>query len=76
MNHRSGRLGWLRRLLDRLGRGRIIAEQPIRMIVSRTDEGDEEEEGPGVPVPVGPRPRRGGAGAQPPRPEEPQEPRR
>ncbi|WP_161780328.1 hypothetical protein [Deinococcus sp. RL] len=31
---------------------------------------DEGEEGPGVPVPTGPRPRRGGAQAQPPREEE------
>ncbi|MBB5233822.1 hypothetical protein [Deinococcus budaensis] len=71
MNRQSGRLGldWLRRLLDRLGRGRVY-EQPASLIVGPPGNDDDEEDGPGVPVPVGPRPRRGGAQARPPVAEE------
>lgn len=63
----------LRAFLDRLSASRdrgysrtgTISAEPFPP--RRRDEG---EDGLGVPVPVGPRPRRGGAQAQPPREEE------
>lgn len=54
----------VRALLDRLGG--LKREEPR----PRSPRRDEGEDGLGVPVPVGPRPRRGGAQAQPPKEEE------